>query len=36
MATTHVHPASADLWNLALSLFAVSSFGALLVWAVSL
>ena len=30
------HPHPADLWNLALSIFAVSVFGAALVWVVSL
>lgn len=34
MTLTQAHPA--DLWNLALSIFALSTFGALLVWVVSL
>ncbi len=34
LSQVHVHPA--DLWNLALSIFAVSAIGAALVWVVSL
>lgn len=34
MTLIHAHPA--DLWNLALSVFAVSAFGVVLGWIVSL
>ena len=36
MTTTRIQVHPADLWNLALSLFAVGTFGAVLVWIVSL